>query len=146
MRNFLLGCFVASAVWLAYYSSAQDALVVSGLAIHLDGGHHCNSVTEGLGWEHSQSENYRSQVGFYRNSNCRWSAYIAEAWLPLHVGNWRSGLIAGAVTGYRATITPVAGFVSAYQITRHWGINAVTIPPSGESGKGVVWFQAAYTW
>lgn len=145
MRNFLLGCFVASAVWLAYYSSAQDALVASGLAVHLDGAHHCNSVTEGLGWEHSQTENWRSQIGFYRNSNCRWATYIAEAWTPLHIGKSTSGIIAGVVSGYRATISPVAGLVSSYDLGK-WRLNVITIPPSGDSGKGVVWFQIAIPW
>lgn len=140
MRNFLLGVFVASAFWLAYHSFAQDYLVVSGLAVHLDGDKHCNSFTSGLGVERPISGTLRYALGFYDNSNCRWSSYAAVAWLPLTLGNWRGGTISGLVTGYRDTILPAAGVVFSYERPR-WGLNLIVIPPSGNSSDGVAWLQ-----
>ena len=146
MRNFLLGCFVASAFWLAYHSAAQDYIIGSGIALHLDRAHHCNSITSGLGYEHSQSENWRYQVGFYRNSQCRWSTYIAEAWLPIKLAALKLGLIGGAVTGYSAPILPAGGLVASYEPKNSPGFNLIFIPPAGESGKGVLWGQIKWEW
>lgn len=139
----LIAFLLGMAAMVAIQGHSEDSIVVSGLAVHLDGDKHCNSITEGLGWEHSQSENLRSQIGFYRNSNCRWSTYAAEAWTPLKLGPTHSGIIAGLVTGYRASITPVAGLVTTYDLGK-FALNIVTIPPSGDSGKGVLWFQLSF--
>lgn len=132
----LLGFLLA----VGYNGWSKDYVIGSGLAIHLDGAHHCNSTTTGLGYEHSQSENWRYQVGFYRNSNCRWSSYIAEAWLPIKLGSWRGGLIAGLVSGYSAPILPAGGLVASCEPGKY-GFNVIFIPPAGESGSGVLWFQ-----
>ena len=143
---FAAGLLFGLCLAIGFSGRAQDALIISGLAYHLDQDHHCNSVTEGLGWERSQSENWRSQIGFYRNSNCRWSAYVAEAWMPLHWGKVSTGILGGIITGYRASITPAAGLVTIYELTKRWSLRLITIPPSGESGKGVMWLQAGLSW
>lgn len=134
---FLLGLLVG----IGLSGRTQDYIIGSGLAIHLDGAQHCNSITTGLGYEHSQSGKWRYQLGFYRNSGCRWSTYISEAWLPLKWGNWHGGLIAGAVTGYSSPILPAGGLVASYEPGKY-GLNIIFIPPAGESGAGVLWLQA----
>jgi len=141
VRNFLLGVFVATGFWFAYYSAAQDYLIGSGVAIHLDGAKHCNWFTKGLGIEKSVSESWRIAAGYYDNSNCRDSFYLAGAWLPLRLGDLRLGVIGGGVTGYRAPILPAGGLVAAYEPGKY-GVNVIFIPPAGESGQGVIWLQA----
>lgn len=138
---FLLGLLIG----VGLSGRAEDYVIVSGLAKHLDGKQHCNSTTTGLGYEHSQSENWRSQIGFYRNSNCRWSAYAAEAWMPLHLGNLSLGLLGGVVSGYASSILPAGGIVTAYRF-KNWKLNLITIPPVGNSSDGVLWLQAGIAW
>ena len=140
---FIFGMVVGAAITAP---RAQDYVIVSGLAKHLDGKQHCNSTTTGLGYEHSQSENWRSQIGFYRNSGCKWSAYLGEAWLPLKLGNWRGGVIAGLVTGYGSPVLPAGGAVISYEPKESLGFNLIYIPPAGESGSGVLWLQARLPW
>lgn len=114
---------------------AEDWLVISGLAKHLDGREHCNSVTSGLGLEY---DGYAA--GFYRNSNCRWSAYAAKSWLPLRAGQVRIGGLVGAVTGYGATLLPVAAFAASLEGEKY-GLNLVLVPPTGSASPGVAWLQ-----
>lgn len=123
---------------------AEDWLVVSGLAKHLDGDRHCNSTTAGAGFERTQSANWRSTVGFYRNSQCRWSTYVAEAWMPLHFGQVHVGGIFGVVTGYRAQVMPAAGAAMGYE-GKKYGLNLIFIPPYRDSGN-VLWLQGKVRW
>jgi hypothetical protein len=132
-QGFIAGAaFVAFclAVWVVAYS--QDWLVASGLAIHLDGEKHCNSITEGLGYERGDYA-----VGFYRNSQCKPSFYAARSWLPIQYRNLRLGITAGGVTGYGRPITPVAGLAATYE-QKTWGIDLLYVPPFKGSGD-VIW-------
>lgn len=119
---------------------AQDWLVVSGVAKHLDGDRHCNSTTAGVGLEKSLVENWTMTAGVYRNSQCRWSWYAAEAWLPLHFGSVHAGAIAGVVTGYRSSVMPAGGLALAIE-GAELGLNVIFIPPYRDSGN-VLWLQA----
>lgn len=122
----------------------QDWLVVNGLAKHLDGQLHCNSTTSGLGYEREHTRALRTTVGFYRNSNCRWSAYVAEAWTPIDLGLVRAGVLGGIVTGYTAAVMPAGGL--ALSIEGHtFGANVIFIPPYKDSGN-VLWLQAKVRW
>jgi hypothetical protein len=75
---------------------AEDWLSLHGLAKHLDGGIHCNSTTSGLGFEHGVTSAFRTIAGFYRNSNCRYSAYAGAAYLPLQLGRCTSAASPGS--------------------------------------------------
>lgn len=143
MRSLVLAALALVAL-LPATASAQDWLIVSGLAYHLKGDH-CNSITTGLGYERTHSETDRTQIGFYRNSNCSWSAYAAKAWLPGKFGSVRIGLIGGVVTGYESAITPAGGLAVTYEGKRY-GLNLVGIPPAGSSSPGVLWLQAKVKW
>lgn len=138
--GYLLAFLLGMAAMVAIQGWSQSYAVVSGLAIHLDGEKHCNSFTSGLGVERPLFGTLRYAAGFYDNSNCRTSTYIAGAWLPLAPGNWHAGTIAGAVTGYRERILIAGGAVVSYERPK-WGINLILIPPSGESSAGVLWMQ-----
>ncbi len=134
---FLLGLLVG----IGLSGRAQDYIVASGLVRHLDGSRHCNNlVTPGVGYEHPITDKWRLSVGEYSNSNCRESWYAAGAYLPLHLGNWKLGALGGAVSGYSAPILPVGALIAAYE-PGLVGFNLILIPPAGESGGGVLWFQ-----
>lgn len=145
MRNFAAG-FVSALLMVAAVGvfgramSEEVWVVVSGLAKHLDHREHCNSVTSGLGLE---ARGYA--VGFYRNSNCRWSTYAAKTWLPLKVGEWKAGAISGVVTGYKNSLLPAAALALTYE-QKGWGFNLIGVPPFKESAGGVVWAQLKFRW
>jgi hypothetical protein len=138
MRTFLAAALLA----VAGTACAGDWLVVSGVAKHLDGGIHCNSTTSGLGYERGQGSGWRGMVGFYRNSNCEYSGYAAEA--KCTEGSIALCGLVGAVTGYSAPIMPVAGLALAVE-GRHLGANLIFIPPWRDSGN-VLWLQGKVRW
>lgn len=145
MRNFVAGfasalLLVAAVGVLANVRAEEVWAVMSGIAVHLDGREHCNSVTTGLGVERGTYS-----AGFYRNSNCRWSTYAAKAWLPLQYDKWRGGLLGGAVTGYANKLTPVLAFAATFE-NKNYGLNIIGIPPAGGSSGGVLWFQVKRRW
>lgn len=140
MRTLLAAMLLAA----AGAACAQDWIAVHGLAKHLDGRIHCNSTTSGLGFERGVTAAFRTIAGFYRNSNCRYSAYAGAAYLPIEVGPVRLGGLAGLVTGYRMSPLPAAGFVAAFE-WRRFGIDVVLIPPYNESGN-VLWVSAKVPW
>ena len=136
----LLG-FLLAIGWMA---KADTWVQVNGLAKHLSGGEHCNSVTSGLGVEQSHSGADRYSLGFYRNSNCKWSVYAAKAWLPLQFSDLKFGTIGGLVTGYGRPLTPAGGLVATYEPS-HYGLNVIFIPPLQGSGN-VLWIQGKIRW
>lgn len=137
--GFLSALALVAAVGIIAHLHAEDWLVGSGVAIHISGGHHCNSFTAGIGIEHRISETWRAAAGLYDNSNCNVSAYTAGVWLPLRFDRIRLGALGGLVTGYRASIMPVGGLAASYE-ARRWGSNLIYIPPVGNSGN-VLWWQ-----
>lgn len=120
-------------------SHADDWLVVSGVAKHLDGQAHCNSTTSGLAWEHNDYI-----AGFYRNSNCRYSAYAAKSWLPLQYSHWRFGTVGGLATGYKYNLTPAGGLAATYEL-QHVGLNLLYVPQIQNSGN-VLWASVKFKW
>lgn len=129
-------------------AAAQDWIVTNGLAYHFERGHNYNWLTAGVGFEKSVSPTVRAAGGFYLNSNRDWSTYGAAVWLPFAAdalgGRFLSGVIAGAVTGYRSTVTPAGGFVAAFE-QRNYGFNVVGVPPVAGT-DGVLWLQAKTRW
>jgi hypothetical protein len=146
VSDFRRGMFVGAvavllgAIVITGLCSAQDWLVVNGLAKHLDGGIHCNSTTSGLGLEHDFTRSTKAIVGFYRNSNCRYSSYAGAGYLPLHVGTVSLGGVFGMVTGYRVSPMPAAAFAASIE-GKVLGFNLVLVPPVGDESPGVLWLQ-----
>ena len=140
---FLLGLLVG----IGMSGKAQDYLVLSGLVYHLDGEQHCNNrFTRGIGYEHQLSKKTRLAVGYYDNSNCDDSFYVAGAWLPLRVSDWKLGVMGGVVSGYSNAILPAGGLIFAYEPEKKVGFNIIFIPPAGDTSKGVCWLQAKLPW
>jgi hypothetical protein len=126
MRNFWVGLLVGLLIAIGWNARSEDWLIVSGVAKHLDGQQHCNSTTSGLGWERSQNGVDRYQIGFYRNSNCRYSAYAAKAWLPLQYSHWRFGTVGGLATGYKYAVTPAGGLAVTYELQHVGSISSTS--------------------
>ena len=139
MARFVLGLAVGFALAVGASGRAENWLVVSGVAFHLDGKRYCNEITQGLGLE-SVNGNSRYSVGFYRNSNCHWSLYAGKAWTPLHVAGADFGVLGGGVTGYGRAVTPVGALFASVD-RKPWGLNVTYIPPVAGSGN-VLWLQA----
>jgi hypothetical protein len=133
--GFAAGLLCGILIAIGITSRAADWLVLSGYARHLSGGEHCNSTTTGIGLERNAYA-----AGAYRNSNCKWSAYAARSWMPLHAGAVKLGTIGGLVSGYGRPLTPVAGFAASVEGDRY-GLNVIYIPPAASSGN-VLWFTA----
>ncbi len=100
MRNFLLGVFVASAVWLAWHGHAQLAVSVFGLSKHSQSGY-CEA-NPGLALNYSLSRDVRLLAGRYENSKCHWSNALGIVYCGMRFGDvcFGSGLV--RLTGYSA--------------------------------------------
>lgn len=134
--GFVSALVLVAAVGVLARAKADTWLVLNGLAQHLDSGSYCNNhVTKGLGVERDGW-----QVGFYDNSNCALSTYVAKSWLPVRIEPVRIGAILGAVSGYASYPLPAVGLAAAYERDR-WGANLIFIPPMSESSVGVMWLQ-----
>ena len=143
LAAFLLGLLAG----VGLSGRTQDYVVISGLALHLDGARHCNTyVTPGIGYEHALSKTWKLSVGAYDNSNCKLSSYVAGAWLPLKYGSFKLGTISGLVSGYNNSILPVAGLVLSYEPKNRIGLNFLFIPPAGDTSDGIFWAQFKFPW
>ena len=141
----ILGILIGFCAALGISGRAETWLVGSGIAIHGDRSHHYNWLTTGIGLEQTFTDTLRGAAGVYRNSNYNDSSYGAFIYMPFIAGALKAGIFAGGATGYRAPVTPVAGFAAAYE-GKKYGMNLILVPPSGDSGKGVAWFQWKVRW
>ena len=68
-----------------------------------------NEKNYGLGAEYHWDETYRGGFGFYENSYYRRTYYLMAQWLPIHSGNWHTGMSVGLVSGYEknAVVVPI---------------------------------------
>ena len=84
-----------------------------------------------------------AQVGFYRNSEYRTSAYALAEYTPLHLGPVSLGGFAGVATGYTKPIVPVAGAVARLQLGRT-ALALRLAPKSGIGGSAVASIELAF--
>lgn len=98
VRNFLLGCFVASAVWLAWHSNAQVSIEVLGLSRHSEPGYCEQNVGAGVVYE--LVKDVRLAAIRYRNSLCHPSNAIGFCYTPIHLGRVSIGACPVRLTGY----------------------------------------------
>jgi hypothetical protein len=76
-----------------------------------------------------QDGDWSALLGTYRNSIAKRSNYAGLAWQPWRVGQVRTGLYAGAATGYPAAkVVPVAGAVLSYSLTQRSQVHTLVIP------------------
>ena len=92
------------------------SLIGHGFSKHLDN-HNFNERDYGAGLRYESGE-YAFQAGDYKNSFRRNTIYAGIDWSPIHFNvaeclNVSAGLYAGGATGYKYTVTPMAGVQAA---------------------------------
>jgi hypothetical protein len=103
-----------------------------------------NEFNPGLGLRRQLSPDWAWQVGAYRNSVNRHSAYGLWDWTPWQAGRWSAGVSAGAVVGgYRERFKPVAGLYGQWQHER-WGA-ALRVFPKPLPGRDPEQHRSAVT-
>lgn len=113
MKKLIIAGMLCTAATVA---CAQTDVVIHTVSHHFQdrgNGKAWNEANTGIGVRHETSENTSVQVGVYRNSIDRTSAYVVGDWTPIGVGPVRVGAFAGAATGYeRFKVAPVGGLVA----------------------------------
>ena len=107
----LLGILAVSSV-----QADELSVVGHGFSKHLDN-HNFNERNYGVGLRY-ENENYGLQMGGYRNSLRKESFYAGMDVSPINFNidgcfNFQAGLFAGGATGYKYTVTPMAGAQAA---------------------------------
>jgi hypothetical protein len=90
-------------------------VVLHGLSLHSqsrENGRDWNQVNTGLALRYELNSSLSVQLGGYRNSLDRTSAYALADWTPLQVGQLQMGGFVGVTTRYKAGYqTPLGGVV-----------------------------------
>lgn len=105
-----------------------------GISWHQDRSRGYNERNAGLGVEWHYRPDVRLSAGGYCNSYGKTSWYAHAAWLPLQVGQFRAGVMAGTVSGYPAhdgRFTPVAALMATWEWQRI-GVNLIGVPRVGD--------------
>ncbi len=106
MSRFLRILAAASAA-VFFCGAAQSQTLLSGfVSRHVSGDY--NERNHGIGIRIDEGEWAGWAVGTYRNSIDRQSVYVWREWLWTLAGPLHVGVLAGAATGYRAPIMPIA--------------------------------------
>jgi hypothetical protein len=96
--------------------AAELSLIGHGFSKHLDN-HNFNERDYGAALRYESGE-YALQAGGYHNSIRNNTAYAGFDWSPIHFNvaeclNVSAGLYVGGATGYKYTVTPMAGVQAA---------------------------------
>ncbi len=91
---------------MAMFAEAQTYAVATLAAYHFDRSKEYREFNPGLGLEHRYSNEFSVSAGFFRNSFDRHTNYLFAAYTPVELGGWRTGVIAGGVTGYEEGASP----------------------------------------
>jgi hypothetical protein len=96
---------------------AQEISIIGhGFSKHIKN-HNFNELPYGIGLRYEKGE-YAIQTGYFYNSIRNNSFYAGMDWSPIHTNitgclNFEAGLYAGGATGYKYTVTPMAGVQSS---------------------------------
>lgn len=123
----------------AHHAKAAEVDVsVAGFSQHTKPGF--NGVNPGLGVRVANGA-LAWELGEYKNSYRRTSAYAIAEYTPVHIGDASAGVFAGVASGYTAQedgVRPfVGGFSVRYQPGR-FGVALKIVPPAGPGSAGFV--------
>ncbi len=120
-------------------ANAADWAVVTVHSHHFDDGKkNYEQSNWGWGWEHEFSENWRSAVGAYRNSNRITSTYLTAVYSPLKFGYVKLGVAFGMVTGY--SVEPQLAAIPVAMIEyQRVGLNVTYVPKTQTNTAVVAW-------
>jgi hypothetical protein len=93
-------------------------IVLHGLSLHSqarENGRDWNQVNAGLALRYELDTSWSMQLGGYRNSMNRTSAYALADWTPLQVDQLQIGGLVGVMTGYKSDLRPALGGVVRWQ-------------------------------
>ena len=123
---FLAGYVVAylTIPLLALVVHAQDYLVATVTSFHFDRSKDYNESNFGLGIERRYSDEWAGSVGYFKNSFYRNTVYVFAGYTPYRYGEWRYGVVVGAVTGYENNVSPWITGVATRDYGR-FGVNIV---------------------
>jgi len=91
---------------VAMVVSAQTYAVATITSWHFDRDKKYNESNFGLGIEQRLNQEWSISAGYFRNSFDRHTNYAFVGYTPVEVMGWRTGVVAGAVTGYEDRASP----------------------------------------
>jgi len=111
---------------------------------HFDQNREFNAVNYGVGVEYQFSTVASVTIGTYRNSYYQTSNYVGAYWMPLALGPFNLGVVAGGFNGYLNTQNggwfPAA--LPVISIEGKWvGLNLIIIPSISNRVAGSLSFQ-----
>ena len=97
-------------------NATELSVVGHGFSKHLDN-HNFNEQNYGAGLR-LENKDFATQIGGYHNSLRKDAFYAGIDWSPIHYNvagcvNVDAGLYVGGATGYKYTVTPMAGVQAA---------------------------------
>jgi len=122
-----------------------DWILIPGLSKHVHTETKHNQQNYGIGYEWEAADGRNWAIGTYRNSYWRQSSFVLTELTSYKFSDTiRIRLDAGAVTGYKWTVMPIALPVWTYE-NKRWGFDAITIPPvGGRMGVFAVQFKVKF--
>lgn len=126
-----------AAALLACIGAAQAAdysIVVHGLSHHTEqrkSGKPWNEVNGGLGIRATVKDSLSVQVGAYRDSVFKTTAYALADFTPLHVGDFAAGGFAGGK--YSTALKPILGALLRYE-SSGWAVTGRVGPAPQSRG------------
>jgi len=91
---------------VALIANAQTYAVATITSWHFDRDKNYNESNFGLGIEQRLNQEWSISAGYFRNSFDRHTNYAFVGYTPVEVMGWRTGIVAGGVTGYEDGISP----------------------------------------
>lgn len=128
-------------------STNNTALVIHGLSHHFHAranGQAWNEDNTGIGLRRYLGNDISGQIGVYRNSIRRTSAYVLFDYMPLTIGPVSFGGFVGTATGYNASpVRLIGGAVARVQMQRV-SLAARIAPKAGLAGSAVATVEAGF--
>lgn len=141
MKRFAAVAALAAAI-LSPAANAQSSwhLQLHTVSHHLNdraNGREWNENNAGIGVRRDFGPDWSAQVGAYRNSIDKTSAYALAEWTPLQVGQLSAGAFAGIRTNYTKPVQPAAGALVRWQ-GEQASITVRLSPKAGNTGSAVI--------
>lgn len=146
IRCYLLLVSAACVPW-AVWADAQPPEVgalwvnLGGFSSHMDRNKGYNEDNVGLGVEYRLQPDMALMAGAFNNSIRQTTSYAAVSWLPLSLGGWKLGAVAGVMNGYPG-ISHGGAFLAALPMAsyegKRFGVNLGLIPTIDKVDGAVV--------
>lgn len=106
-----------------------------------------NQQNSGFGLEYQLNRENSLVIGHYRNSVRETTRYLGAAWMPLALGKFKFGVLAGAADGYPemrdSGFFPIALPLVVFE-TKNVGLNFTMVPSISSKVAGCVAMQLKF--